>query len=239
MSMNSPDYLTYKKSKINPRLEQQQQRSSRLRIAFWIFIITFSIIFALVVQVVRRYSTRIDIEYGRNMDSASKQADNSILLQGFGGEAKKLIDNRLKLIQLEENAPSEARIISSEKTDNEVMDLEQYAKIKEEGSTSDVVPLDDTVETTQSSDVSPLPQIIKEATVEVYSKVLIGKYETFEDARSAQDAVREVNRGTTPFIRKVGDIYALQVGSFQDLEVAKQVASKFRAENFDVWIYQQ
>lgn len=237
--MNSPDYLTYKKSKINPRLEQQQQRSSRLRIAFWIFIITFSIIFALVVQVVRRYSTRIDIEYGRNMDSASKQADNSILLQGFGGEAKKLIDNRLKLIQLEENAPSEARIISSEKTDNEVMDLEQYAKIKEEGSTSDVVPLDDTVETTQSSDVSPLPQIIKEATVEVYSKVLIGKYETFEDARSAQDAVREVNRGTTPFIRKVGDIYALQVGSFQDLEVAKQVASKFRAENFDVWIYQQ
>lgn len=237
--MNSPDYLTYKKSKINPRLEQQQQRSSRLRIAFWIFIITFSIIFALVVQVVRRYSTRIDIEYGRNMDSASKQADNSILPQGFGGEAKKLIDNRLKLIQLEENAPSEARIISSEKTDNEVMDLEQYAKIKEEGSTSDVVPLDDTVETTQSSDVSPLPQIIKEATVEVYSKVLIGKYETFEDARSAQDAVREVNRGTTPFIRKVGDIYALQVGSFQDLEVAKQVASKFRAENFDVWIYQQ
>ncbi len=239
MSMNSPDYLTYKKSKINPRLEQRQQRSSRLRIAFWIFIITFSIIFALVVQVVRRYSTRIDIEYGRNLDSASKQADNSILPQGFGGEAKKLIDNRLKLIQLEENAPSEARIISSEKTDNEVMDLEQYAKIKEEGSTSDVVPLDDTVETTQSSDVSPLPQIIKEATVEVYSKVLIGKYETFEDARSAQDAVREVNRGTTPFIRKVGDIYALQVGSFQDLEVAKQVASKFRAENFDVWIYQQ
>lgn len=237
--MNSPDYLTYKKSKINPRLEQRQQRSSRLRIAFWIFIITFSIIFALVVQVVRRYSTRIDIEYGRNLDSASKQADNSILPQGFGGEAKKLIDNRLKLIQLEENAPSEARIISSEKTDNEVMDLEQYAKIKEEGSTSDVVPLDDTVETTQSSDVSPLPQIIKEATVEVYSKVLIGKYETFEDARSAQDAVREVNRGTTPFIRKVGDIYALQVGSFQDLEVAKQVASKFRAENFDVWIYQQ
>ena len=80
---------------------------------------------------------------------------------------------------------------------------------------------------------------MNEANVEVYSKVLIGKYETFEDARSAQDAVREVNRGTTPFIRKVGDIYALQVGSYQDLEVAKQVASRFRAENFDVWIYQQ
>lgn len=237
--MNSPDYLTYKKSKINPRLEQRQQRSSRLRIAFWIFIITFSIIFALVVQMVRRYSTRIDIEYGRNIDSASKQADNSILSQGFGNEAKKLIGNRLKLIQLEENAPSEAKIISNEKNDNEVIDLEQYAKLKEEASGSDVVPLGASIETTTNSATTNKPISMNEANVEVYSKVLIGKYETFEDARSAQDAVREVNRGTTPFIRKVGDIYALQVGSYQDLEVAKQVASRFRAENFDVWIYQQ
>ena len=159
--------------------------------------------------------------------------------QGFGNEAKKLIDNRLKLIQLEENAPSEAKIISNEKNDNEVIDLEQYAKLKEEASGSDVVPLGASIETTTNSATTNKPISMNEANVEVYSKVLIGKYETFEDARSAQDAVREVNRGTTPFIRKVGDIYALQVGSFQDLEVAKQVASRFRAENFDVWIYQQ
>ena len=149
------------------------------------------------------------------------------------------IDNRLKLIQLEENAPSEAKIISNEKNDNEVIDLEQYAKLKEEASGSDVVPLGASIETTTNSATTNKPISMNEANVEVYSKVLIGKYETFEDARSAQDAVREVNRGTTPFIRKVGDIYALQVGSFQDLEVAKQVASRFRAENFDVWIYQQ
>ena len=235
--MNSPDYLTYKKSKINP--EQDKQRSSRMRVAFWIFIITFSIIFALVVQVVRRYATKIDIEYGRNIDSTSKQADNSILSQGFGSEAKKLIDNRLKLIQLEENAPSEAKIISNEKNDNEVIDLEQYAKLKEEASGSDVVPLGANIETGVNNTTSNKIISTKESNVEVYSKVLIGKYETFEDARSAQDAVREVNRGTTPFIRKVGDIYALQVGSYQDLEVARQVASRFRAENFDVWIYQQ
>ena len=159
--------------------------------------------------------------------------------QGFGNEAKKLIDNRLKLIQLEENAPSEAKIISNEKNDNEVIDLEQYAKLKEEASGSDVVPLGASIETTTNSATTNKPISMNEANVEVYSKVLIGKYETFEDARSAQDAVREVNRGTTPFIRKVGDIYALQVGSYQDLEVAKQVASRFRAENFDVWIYQQ
>ena len=83
MSMNSPDYLTYKKSKIRPS-EEQKKRTSNYRIALWIFIITFSVMFAIVVQVVRKYSTRIDIEYGRNADLMSKEADNSILSQGFG-----------------------------------------------------------------------------------------------------------------------------------------------------------
>ena len=240
MGMNSPDYLTYKKSKINPRPEEQQ-RSSRVRVAFWIFIITFSIIFALVVQLVRRYSTKIDIEYGRNAKNSSWQSDGSILSQGFGNEAKKLIDNRLKLIQLEENAPNEAKIVSQEKENNEVIDLEQYAKIKEEGLGVESEQVEEPVEALQTADdtVQKPSVVTSEANVEVYSKVLIGKYATFEDARSAQDAVRDVNRGTTPFIRKVGDIYALQVGSYQDLEVAKQVAARFRAENFDVWIYQQ
>ena len=234
MSMNSPDYLTYKKSKINPQIEKQK-RLSRLKIALWIFIITFSIIFAVVVQVVRKYSARIDIEYGRNADAQA--TSESILSEGFGADAKKLIDKRLKLIQLEENAPSEAKIISDEKENNEVIDLEQFAKIKESGAAGeDEVKIK--IETNDSAKVQEQKQL-QDSNVAVYSKVLIGKYATFEDARAAQDSVREYNQGTTPFIRKVGDSYALQVGSYQDLTTAKQIASKFRAQNFDVWIYQQ
>ena len=237
MSMNSPDYLTYKKSKIRPS-EEQKKRTSNYRIALWIFIITFSVMFAIVVQVVRKYSTRIDIEYGRNADSMSKEADNSILSQGFGSDAKKLIDKRLKLIQLEENAPNEAKIISEEKEKNEVIDFEQFAQIKESGEADDSVSFD-SIDTKKPQDVGETDVSKNNPNVGVYSKVLIGKYATFEDARGAQESVRQANHGTTPFIRKVGDIYALQVGSYQDLTTAKQVASKFRAENFDVWIYQQ
>ena len=239
MGMNSPDYLTYKKSKINPH-QENKRRMSKFRVAFWIFIITFSVIFALVVQVAKRYATRIDIEYGRNIDTASRQADDSILSQGFGNDAKRLIDKRLKLIQLEENAPNEAKIISSEKENNEVIDLEQYAKIKEEGKIDEEPAASESViDTKKPEDIGGVETKQNEPDIAAYSKVLIGKYATFEDARAAQDSVREVNRGATPFIRKVGDIYALQVGSYQDLSIAKQVASKFRAENFDVWIYQQ
>lgn len=237
MSMNSPDYLTYKKSKIHPQYEEKK-RTSKLRIALWIFIITFSVMFAIVVQVVRKYATRIDIEYGRNADSAS-QLDSSLLSQGVGTDAKKLIDKRLKLIQLEENAPNEAKIISENKENNEVIDLEQYAQIKESGGISDISPISKDIDTKKPQDLGEKRVNTTDANVTVYSKVLIGKYATFEDARAAQDSVREVNQGTTPFIRKVGDIYALQVGSYQDLATAKQVASKFRAQEFDVWIYQQ
>lgn len=237
MSMNSPDYLTYKKSKIRPS-EEQKKRTSNYRVALWIFIITFSVMFAIVVQVVRKYATRIDIEYGRNADSMSKEADNSILSQGFGSDAKKLIDKRLKLIQLEENAPNEAKIISKEKEKNEVIDFEQFAQIKESGEADDSVTFDG-IDTKKPQDMGETDVSKNNPNVGVYSKVLIGKYATFEDARGAQESVRQANHGTTPFIRKVGDIYALQVGSYQDLTTAKQVASKFRAENFDVWIYQQ
>ncbi len=234
MSMNSPDYLTYKKSKINPQIEKQK-RLSRLKVALWIFIITFSIIFAVVVQVVRKYSARIDIEYGRNADVIG--GSESVLSEGFGSDAKKLIDKRLKLIQLEENAPSEAKIISDEKENNEVIDLEQFAKIKDSGNIEDD-EINIKIENASSHKTAEQKQP-QDNNVAVYSKVLIGKYSTFEDARAAQDSVREYNQGTTPFIRKVGDIYALQVGSYQDLTTAKQIASKFRAQNFDVWIYQQ
>lgn len=234
MSMNSPDYLTYKKSKINPQIEKQK-RLSRLKVALWIFIITFSIIFAVVVQVVRKYSARIDIEYGRNADVIG--GSESVLSEGFGSDAKKLIDKRLKLIQLEENAPSEAKIISDEKENNEVIDLEQFAKIKDSGNIEDD-EINIKIENASSHKTAEQKQS-QDNNVAVYSKVLIGKYSTFEDARAAQDSVREYNQGTTPFIRKVGDIYALQVGSYQDLTTAKQIASKFRAQNFDVWIYQQ
>ena len=236
--MNSPDYLTYKKSKINPQIEQKK-RASKVRIALWIFIITFSVIFAIVVQVVRKYATRIDIEYDRNIDADAQQMDNSILSQGFGSDAKRLIDKRLKLIQLEENAPNEAKIISNEKEDNEVIDLEQFAQIKESAGDNEQKTFNSDIDTKKPQDVGENHINTADSNITVYSKVLIGKYATFEDARAAQDSVREFNQGTTPFIRKVGDIYALQVGSYQDLTTAKQVASRFRAQDFDVWIYQQ
>ena len=42
-----------------------------------------------------------------------------------------------------------------------------------------------------------------------------------------------------PFIRKVDDVYCLQIGSYSNMDVARSVAGSFGKEGFDVWIYQQ
>lgn len=234
MSQNSPDYLTYKKNKAAN--EEKKPNMSRTRVALWVFLITFSVIFAIVVQIVRRYSTKIDIEYGRNQEA--KESD-TILSQGFGADVKHMIDKRLRLIQLEETAPSEAKVVEKEKDDTEVIDFESFEKIKEDSlqHEDDAVSIKK-IETKTEKEMEPA-QSTGASDIVTYSKVLIGKYPSFEEARAAQDEVRNINQGSTPFIRKVGDVYALQVGSFQDISVARNVAAKFRAANFDVWIYQQ
>ncbi len=262
MNNNSPDYLSYKKSKMNNKVVMNK-KSSKFKISAWIFLITFALIFAFVVQVVRKYSTKIDIEYGRNQSELSSYENQDVFSDSNTDNRKRKIDNRLRQIQLEENAPSESKISKSDKKADEVIDKAHFDKIIN-------TPLPETktkpqpvsAPTPSASASAPTPALsapmpnlatnvqqqsavsaqitadTKDGEI-VYSKVLIGKYPTFDKAREAQSSVRSLNQGATPFVRKVGDIYSLQVGSFESLNAARNIAAKYRAEKYDVWIYQQ
>ena len=41
------------------------------------------------------------------------------------------------------------------------------------------------------------------------------------------------------YVRKIGDIYTVQMGSYQDFYTAKSKAQDLKAKGLDVWIYQQ
>ena len=69
-------------------------------------------------------------------------------------------------------------------------------------------------------------------------KVLIGKYSTFDDAKNAQNVMKTIKK-TAPFIRKVDNVYCLQIGSYSNMDVARSVAGGYAKDGFDVWIYQQ
>lgn len=69
------------------------------------------------------------------------------------------------------------------------------------------------------------------------SKVLVGKFSTFEEARTAQEKVPEIP-GASPFIKKLNGYYTVQVGAYASFDMAKVIAGKLKSKGLDVWIYQ-
>ena len=64
--------------------------------------------------------------------------------------------------------------------------------------------------------------------------------------RWAEDSVAKIenqikakNSKLQPFVRKVGNVFSVQMGSYQDFNVAKSHAQSLGSQGFDVWIYQQ
>lgn len=244
MSMNSPDYLTYKKSK--QKLDRAGGKASRLKIISWIFIITFSLCFALFTNFAAKYTTKMDIEYDKNSTTAQGQSyiDNAFGTDSLIGsreadENGHVIDSRLKLIQLEETAPYEARVVNKDK--NAVIDREHYDRITsgddifaQEKKSEPKARQDWNSPAQNSASTSAAPQ--PELAPQTFIKVLAGKYKTFDDAKMAQLNLRNAGQTGTPFIRKIGEIYTLQIGSYSNPDVAKTIAQSYSDLGYEVWI---
>lgn len=278
MNLNgsSSDYLTYKKSKMNPtRVQRVEKRKEKVKRVFKLSLVTFCIMFICVVVFIKKYAKRVDIEYGRHgMETASNNRSAGIT-DNFGetyDPDKRTIDKRLLLIQEEENAPSESRVLPQDRDKNEVMNLEHFEKLKSNneddideelppepvkpqpvkpqqasqkpqvaGQTANLMPkLPQTA--ADVPDIDALPQgnfAPIELAPKSNIKVLVGRYPTFDEAKTAQTAMKNSKARIAPFIRRVGNVYSLQIGSYSNMDVARSVAGNYGKEGFDVWIYQQ
>lgn len=271
MDFNSSDYYRYKRNKIQRAINKQQEQPSRFTILLQIFAITFIIFFIAIVVSIMKLSTKIDIEYSNskymnnNGQPEQQEYDEEDEIQGK-------IDKRLTLIQQEENAPSEAKIIrSNDFSNSEVINpvhLEENKKIekaerlkklkeaqeavnKTEATNQKEAKKDNNEETQKPTTLkipdklpllekkAPIPEINTEKNITINSKVLIGHYKTFEDAREAQIAIKQKTPSSTPYVRKIGEAYSLQMGSYQEFSTARIQAQKLKAQGYDVWIYQQ
>ena len=251
MNFNTSDYFAYKKNKMQSEIEKPKKPISKLNFLFQLFIATFIIIFIVIVVFIMKYSAKMDIEYSKG-DLSLRNPDT---MENFSGytpaveeEQQKKIDKRLMLIQQEENAPSEARIITKEKSNAEVIDPVHIDKtIKEENKTKKQEQIQIKEQNKISAAIEEISthtkkepeQTLIEKNVIVMSKVLIGRYSNFDEAKRMQTAIKTQEPSLTPFVRKVGDVFSVQMGSFQDFNVAKKQAQKLKSAGFDVWIYQQ
>lgn len=276
---SSSDYLTYKKSKMNPtRVQRVEKRIEKIRRIVKLSFITFCIMFICVVIFIKKYAKRVDIEYGRHGAEISKNnAEDTGLSEKYFTETydseKRTIDKRLILIQEEENAPSESRVLPQDRDKNEVMNLEHFEKLQSNINKIDTETMNEeaaqktkpvsnaqnsqSAQNTQTQPVenAPKPQTNNagngELNIDVQGmyapielapraniKVLVGRYATFDEAKNAQINMKNIKK-TAPFIRKVDNVYCLQIGSYTNMDVARSVAGGYGKDGFDVWIYQQ
>lgn len=245
MGYNAPQY--------NKKKIKALKYSSGFDIMVRIFFATFIIIFILVVFGTLKFSAKIDIEGPNASNNAIEDA-----MEDFVDDEQRTIDKRLILLQQEEKAPNEAKIIVKEEgwDNNRVMDpellkedLEDYSRknkeeIKQENNPKTQNDNEEELFENENKPIQTKPALkpqIKESysNITIMSKVLIGKYLTFEEAKSKQVEIKENNPNSAPYVKKVGDIYSVQMGTYQDFATAKSMAASLKSRGYDVWIYQQ
>ena len=249
-NFDSSGYFAYKKSKIQNQAEKPRRRTSKISFLFQLFVATFVVIFIVIVVGIMKYSSKMDIEYAKG--DLQITSDNFAVIPGYVNqeeEQQRKIDKRLVAIQQEENAPSEAKVLKKD-SHTEVISqihvetnkrLEKMEKIKKANEESEkrASKLAAFIEDVKSNKDDEVGNIEVDDNIIVMSKLLVGRYATFDDAKKVQNQIKANNPTSQPFVRKVGNVFSVQIGSYQDFAVAKTHAQTLRAKGFDVWIYQQ
>ncbi len=252
---NSSDYFEYKRNKIQSTAEKTKKPISKINFLIQLFIVTFIVMFIIIAISIMKYSSKVDIEYTKGELSSNNIEVGQNYNYDPADDKQGKIDKRLILIQQEENAPSEARIIEKDvnNVETEVIDpkhLELNKKIEKEEKKQKaqnlIIPdkeenklVSALGEITNRKKEREEPILPEQNNVTIMSKVLIGKYATFEDAQAMQNEIKTKDPTHTPFVRKIGEVYSVQMGSYQDFEIAKKQAQALKAKGLDVWIYQQ
>ncbi len=259
MDYNQSGYFAYKKKKIQSEMREVSVKRpiSKLNFLFQLFLATFLIMFVVIVVTIMKYSSKMDIEYAQGEIQQAQTTigplthlDNDELLP-----QQRKIDKRLRLIQQEENAPSEAKIVDKntnypkvieESVMEETIKQEKIEKIQKQNEIQVQTQQKRAEENDKKQglfvDLKPKKNdidIANDQNVTILSKVLVGRFTTFEEAVSAQNQIKSTNPELSPFVRKVGSVYSVQMGSYQDFNVAQNQARMLKTKGFDVWIYQQ
>ncbi len=239
--METPDYLAYKKNKEKYKIENSKM--PKIKLFAWIFVITFLVAFLGVKILAGQYTSKIDIEQEKNL--RRYDLDNT---QREEEERKYSIDRRLTNIYNEEVAPSKAKII--EKSDDpSVIDMNSYREMtaskKEEEPAEEVSEVDKEQVPEEKTKVTLAPKIplntqtaSPKPEVPVYIRVFVGRFNNLEEAREEQDNINNNPQfsNASPFIRKIGEVYTIQIGSYTNKQVAKTTALKFGNAGYHVWM---
>ena len=200
-----------------------------------VFLTTFIVTFAFVALATKYFSPEYDVEIGRNGEETD--IENS---------EKGSVDERLRWIQFEDNMPGVSTRFTSEeeipqeeeKTKAEtsiVYDDETTAKTIQEQKAKDAEAVIK-VEKTETAQEAQSPSPVDAPAVPKMSKIYVGQFATIEQAISMQNKLSESGLNLSPFVKKVGSHYVVQVGSYASSQTAENIATEIQNAGYNARI---
>lgn len=187
-----------------------------------IFVSAFFILLLLFLGIAKQISPEVDVTIGDEQNSSSETM----------GITKNEVDERLKLLQMEDNGQKEDNMFSEE-LDEKVV-IPDRKKDEEQEEPTVIVEKEATPKPEETA--SPAPKVLETPSVTpqpaTVSKVVVGYYSTKEQAEVAKGIILESGMNISPFVRSIGGAYTIQVGSYSSREKAQTVVNDLLRNNY-------
>ena len=210
-----PSHVSYKEYK--RKLETNPNEGIIL------FVSAFFVLLLIFLGVAKQLSPDVDVSIGDNYDNTANEE-----------VSKGSVDDRLRLIQMEDNSYTSDETFSPELEEKVVLPEHKHQATEEQEEEPIILephkPVEHTTEAVQPV-TQPAAQSAKPAVPEVNAKVIVGYYATAEQAEVAKGIIQEAGLNVQPFVKNIGAAYTLQVGSFSSREKAQSVANDLLKNN--------
>lgn len=162
-----------------------------------IFILSFFGMLLVFTFLIKSFSPTVDTSIGDYQEQPAETVD----------ETKKIVDNRLEMIQNEDQGKNFSDL------------MEKATDVPKDNTKSDVV-LDKTI--LSKANQTSAEEQAKTPAQDVVYKVYVGSYTSAEQAKVAKDIIIESGNGLTPIVKCIGaNNYTLQVGIFKNKQSAE------------------
>lgn len=235
--MKTPDYLSY------DRYKKKKDSNPNRRIL--IFITTFFAMLLFFTIIAKALSPNVDVTIGDDSETDAKET-------GLG--VKKFIDERLKMIQMEDNSAGvslknddkkksgyndESFNRYSQEADEKVSLPTKNAASDSDEATEEPIQLKHNPPRPTSKDLPLSTSSNNPPLSPKMSKVYVGRYSTIEQAKVAQEILMDAGLDITPFVKDLGGSYTLQIGSYSSRAKADGLASELQRNNFPARVVQE
>lgn len=232
--MKTPDYLSYDRYK-------KKKKNDKSKNGVLLFVTTFFATLLLFTIIAKSLSPNVDVSIGEDTGTDAKET-------GLG--VKKFIDDRLKVIQMEDNSAGASakgdnkinRVNNDASFDKYSQELDEKINLPTDKTDGSATTNDNDNYQTKVASNPPRPNTKDLSTPFVspkMTKVYVGRYATIEQAKVAQGILLDSGINITPFVKDLGGSYTLQVGSYSNKAKADGLASELQRNNFPARVVQE